>query len=489
MELKSTVGLNKTIDDIRAGKFFPVYLIWGDENYIVKEAAQSLIEAILPERDRGISLESIEGDEEDWTNIIQSLNTYPMFGSRKVIAVKDTKIFYSKFTVEKIVKKSMERFENNDIDEAIKLFRITLGYLKIKEVDEIDGKKLGEMGGVDHKGRAWLKRMVEECVNQELNPIFYEDNSDKLDKVLKKGEDGKGIPPNNILVLGTEYVDKRKRLYKTINDVGVVIDFSIQRVKRDSTDIEEDEKRALLQRATELLKRSGKVFAKGAFDTLANKTGYNVGIFLNELGKVILSVKDRTRIDVKDIEEIVGRSIEDSIFDLQEAVGRRDFEGAMLYLGELLGQGEFYLVLLQGIAREIRLLIEAKEFIENELKGKWNSKMDADAFKKFVYFPIKRKEKESQEGEQKKRGSKIFALPPNVLFELLKSSENFTKEELYHFIRLLAETDLKTKTTGVPPIHLLEKVLMEICLGKESGRKAANLTSNPPSPSGAKARL
>jgi len=475
MELKSNVGLNKALEDIKTGKIFPVYLICGDENYIIKEAAQYLIAAILPEKNREIYLETIEGDEEDWDKIIQSLNTYPMFGSRKVIAVKDTKIFYSKIVVEKIIEKSMEQFEGNDINEAIRLFRIALGYLKIKEVNEISDKKSGEIGGLDHKGQAWLKRMVEECVNQELNPISYEDNSDKLDKVLKKDEDGKGIPPNNILVLATEDVDKRKKLYKTINDIGIIIDFSIQRVKRDSADIEEDEKRALLQKATELLKRSNKVFAKGAFDALSNKTGYNMGTFLNELEKVILLVKDRQKIEVKDIEETVGRSIEDSIFDLQEAIGRRDLEGAMLYLGELLGQGEFYLVLLQGIAREIRQLIAAKEFIENELKGKWNPKMDTEAFKKFIYFPIKRKEKESQKGEQKKRGSKIFALPPNVLLELLKNSENFSKEELYRFIRLLAETDLKTKTIGVLRVHLLEKALMEICLNKETSKRVAGL--------------
>jgi DNA polymerase III delta subunit len=101
--------------------------------------------------------------------------------------------------------------------------------------------------------------------------------------------------------------------------------------------------------------------------------------------------------------------------------------------------------------------------------------MDTEAFKKFIYFPIKRKEKESQKEEKKKSGSNIFKLPPNVLLELLKSSEYFTKEELYRFIKLLAETDLKTKTTRVLPVHLLEKALVEICLGKESSKKVANL--------------
>jgi len=475
MELKSNVGLNKVLQDIKAGNLFPVYLICGDENYIVKEAAQNLIEAILPEKEREISLETIEGDEEDWGKIIQSLNTYPMFGSRRVIAVKDTRIFLSKFTLEKIIEKSMERFEKKDINEAIRLFRIALGHLEIKEVNEISDKKWGKIAGSDHESQTWINKMVEECLAQNLTPIPYEDNSDQLNNAIKVDGGGRGAPQNNILILVTEYVDKRKKLYKTINDIGVIIDFSIQRMRRDSADIEDEEMGALSQKANELLKKSDKAFGKGAFETLANKTGFNMGIFLNELEKVILSVKDSKKIEVKDIEETVGRTKEDSIFDLQEAIGRRDLEGAMLYLGELLGQGEFYLVLLLGIAKEIWRLIMAKEFIEDELKGKWNPKMDAEAFKKFIYFPIKRKQKESQMEEQKKRGLNIFSLPPNVLLELLKSSVNFTKEELYQFIKLLAETDLKTKTTGIPPVQFLEKALVEICLSKGRSKKAANL--------------
>ncbi len=475
MELKSNIGLTRALEDIKNGKIAPVYLILGDENYIIKEAAQNLIETILPEKDREFCLENIEGDDEDWTQIIQSLNTYPMFGGRKVVAVKDTKIFYSKFLVEKIIGKSMERLDKNDVDEATRLFRIALGYLKIKEITEISGNPKADLTGAgrDPKGQAWLKRMVEECLTQNLTPVPYEDHSDQLNKVMKIGEGSRGIPQNNSLILITEYVDKRKKLYKTINDIGVIIDFSIQRVRRDSADVEEEERRTLLREATELLKGSRKVFATGAFNALANKTGYQMGIFLNELEKVIVSVKDRPKIEVKDVEGAVGRTKEDSLFDLQEALGRRDLQKAMLYLGELLGQGEFYLVLLLGMAREMWRLIAAKEFIEHELRGQWNSRMDTEAFKRMIYFPMKRKEKENPKEGQKK-GSNIFKLPPNVLLELLKSSDKFTREELYRFIKLLAETDLRAKTKGGSPVQLLEGALIEICLNKEDGKKVEN---------------
>jgi DNA polymerase III delta subunit len=305
MELKSTVGLNKTIEDIKKGTLVPVYLIFGDEDYLVKEAAQRIIDTILPGKGRELNLETREGDEEDWDKIIQSLNTFPLFGSGRVIAVKDTKVFISKFTSEDMLEKCRERFKAGDLNEAVRIYRVVLGYKGLKDITD---KSLDELPGFtgDPKNVDWLNAMVREFINQGLKPILYEDNSDKLDKVLKKGIEGKGIPKGNVLVLTAEHVDKRKKLLKTINDIGIIIDFSIQRMRRDPAEIEDEEKRTLQQQANELLKETGKKLTKGAFDALLAKTGYDVGMFLNELAKVIVSIGDRQQIEPRDIEEIVG---------------------------------------------------------------------------------------------------------------------------------------------------------------------------------------
>ncbi len=470
MELKSTLGLNKTLEDIKKDKVSPVYLIYGDQDYLTEEAAEKIVEAILPEKDRETNLETTGGNGEDWDKILQSLSTYPLFGSRRVILAKDTGIFFPKFTSEKLIKRSMERFEAGDVNEAVRLYRMVVGYEGMRDITD---KDLDELPGYtsDPMVIGWLKAVVNECVSQGLKPIPYEDDSDKLDKVLKKDTEGKGKPQNNILILTAEHIDRRKKLYKTIEELGIVIDFTIERMRRDPAEIEAEERRTLQQQAVEILRQSKKKLTKEAFESLLSKTGYDVGMFLNELEKVIISVKDRQQIEPRDIEEIVGRTKEDSNFDLQKAVGRRDFERATFYLRELLGQGEFYLPLLQNIANEIRSLIAAKELVENELKGKWNPQMDEEAFKRFVYFPIIqkiRKEKEKVPAFKKSRYN-ILKRPTDVLLELLKRSENFTKEELYHSMKLLAETDLKMKSIRTLPVHLLEGALLEICT-KERGK-------------------
>src|SRR4030042_5702539 len=139
MELATAAGLKQTIADIQKGKILPVYVVLGDENYVMKEAAQRMIEALLPGKDKELNLEVIEGDKEDWEQIIPSLQTYPWFGQRRVIVVKDTKVFFSKFLLEEIIAKSQEKYESGNLAEAVRLYRFVLGnqgYKKIVDLPE-----------------------------------------------------------------------------------------------------------------------------------------------------------------------------------------------------------------------------------------------------------------------------------------------------------------------------------------------------------------
>lgn len=170
---------------------------------------------------------------------------------------------------------------------------------------------------------------------------------------------------------------------------------------------------------------------------------------------------------------MVGRTREDSVNDLQDAVGQRDFKKAIFFLKELLDQGEYHLYLLQSIVGQIRRLVLAKWFIEKELKGKWNPGMSSDAFKKYIYFGIvqkKKREKEEKDKEIADEGGKkirsslnIYRLPPDVLLKLLKDTEKFSMEDLCQALRILAETDLKMKSLRLPPAIILEEALMQVC--------------------------
>jgi DNA polymerase-3 subunit delta len=461
MELAAAAGLKQTISEIQKGKILPVYVVLGDENYVMKEAAQGMIAALLPGKEKDLNLEVVEGAEEDWDRIIPALQTYPWFGQRRVIVVKDTKVFFSKFLLEDVIAKSRIKYETGNLAEAVKLYRFVLGHQGYKKILDIADEAFPQLPGYQphSKTEVWLKAVIEECRRKGLDPIPYEDNSEKLLKAL--GRDGKGIPEKNTLILVTDHVDRRKSLYKVINEIGAVIDFSVSRTKRDAAEVESDEKRILFEQAEGLLKSARKTISKEAFELLVNKTGFHVGVFRSELEKIVVFLKDNPRIEPADVDAMVGRTKEDSIFDLQRAVGRRDLKKALFYLRELLAQKEIPLVLLQGVATEIRYLAVAKEYLAAELKTKWNPRMSAEAFKKTVYFPIILKKKKEMPDKSR---TNIFRLPLNVLFELFRNSGKYAPEELQEALKLLAEADLKMKSLRTPPETILEETLFTLLL-------------------------
>ena len=461
MELAAEAGLKQTIAEIQKGKILPVYVVLGDENYVMKEAAQRLIEALLPGKDKDLNLEVVEGAGEDWDRIIPALQTYPWFGQRRVIVVKDTRVFFSKFMLEEVIARSRMKYESGNLAEAVKLYRFVLGHQGYKKIMDIADEAFPQLPGYQthSKVEAWLKAVLNECRRKGLDPIPYEDNSDKLLAAL--GRDGKGLPERNTLILITDHVDRRKSLYKVITEIGGIIDFSVARTRRDPAEIETNERRILFEQGERLLRSVQKTISREAFDLLVNKTGFQVGVFLSELEKMIVFLRDKQRIEAAEVEEIVGRTKEDSLFDLQRAVGRREVKKALFYLRELLAQKEIPLVLLQGLATEIRYLAVAKEFLEAELKTKWNPRMSEEAFKKTVYFPIILKKK--KEISEKSRIN-IFKLPLNVLFELFQNAGKYSPEELQEDLKLLARADLKMKTLRTPPETILEETLLTLLL-------------------------
>jgi DNA polymerase III delta subunit len=461
MELAAEAGLKQTIAEIQKGRILPVYVVLGDENYVMKEAAQRLIEALLPGKDKDLNLEVVEGAGEDWDRIIPALQTYPWFGQRRVIVVKDTRVFFSQFMLEEVIARSRMKYESGNLAEAVKLYRFVLGHQGYKKIMDIADEAFPQLPGYQthSKVEAWLKAVLNECRRKGLDPIPYEDNSDKLLAAL--GRDGKGLPERNTLILITDHVDRRKSLYKVITEIGGIIDFSVARTRRDPAEIETNERRILFEQGERLLRSVQKTISRDAFDLLVNKTGFQVGVFLSELEKMIVFLRDKQRIEAAEVEEIVGRTKEDSLFDLQRAVGRREVKKALFYLRELLAQKEIPLVLLQGLATEIRYLAVAKEFLEAELKTKWNPRMSEEAFKKTVYFPIILKKK--KEISEKSRIN-IFKLPLNVLFELFQNAGKYSPEELQEDLKLLARADLKMKTLRTPPETILEETLLTLLL-------------------------
>ncbi|MFQ5770188.1 MAG: DNA polymerase III subunit delta, partial [bacterium] len=94
---------------------------------------------------------------------------------------------------------------------------------------------------------------------------------------------------------------------------------------------------------------------------IQSRVGNNLRVIVNELEKIILNLTGKKKIEVKDVQKVVGLTRKFSVFDLNDAIGYKDLEKALVILNHMLESGESPTGILAMIARHFINL--------NKLKG------------------------------------------------------------------------------------------------------------------------
>lgn len=87
-------------DDLLSGlarkHFAPVYLLYGEEDFLAAEAMNAIIDAALTGDERGFNLDIMNGGESDARDILAHASSFPMMAERRVVVVKDADKFSAK---------------------------------------------------------------------------------------------------------------------------------------------------------------------------------------------------------------------------------------------------------------------------------------------------------------------------------------------------------------------------------------------------------
>ena len=158
--------------------------------------------------------------------------------------------------------------------------------------------------------------------------------------------------PTSCLVLAGKSLDLRTRLAAAIQKKGMVLHFD--RMKADSL------KEALVAAA----KERGVRLQPDAIGLLIDLVGDDLRQLIYAVEKLVLFVGEGVEIRPQDIEAMVGETRVRSIFQLTDTVSGRDLDGALRSLTSLLEAGEEPLKILGMLARQIRLLFQAKALRE-----------------------------------------------------------------------------------------------------------------------------
>ncbi len=70
-------------------KIFPVYLLYGPENYLIEEEIQKLLDRTLSSKERGLNLHLFNGEEHSGKEIVQTAQTIPMFSQYRFVLVSE----------------------------------------------------------------------------------------------------------------------------------------------------------------------------------------------------------------------------------------------------------------------------------------------------------------------------------------------------------------------------------------------------------------
>ena len=484
-------ALEEYLKEPQGKDFFPVYLFFGEES-LFKTAFDTLLDALLPLSERGFNYEPVDGTDENIQTVIERMNTFSLLSGTKVIAFHETRIFYSKQDYTKLFEKAKEAFFGDDLKGASNYHVNALGRLNLSYDEFVSADKTRIVTADVLDDGKWLDEINQYCKDHELAIPSGGDRSDILDEAIHKG-----FPKGNHLIITTDFVDKRRRLFKTFQKSGLVIDCSVPKGDRRDDRIAQE---AVLREETEgILSRSGKTIEKDAFIAAVQMTGFEIRTFCNNIEKLVDYIGERKEITVEDVESVLKRTKQDPIYELTSALGERNLQNSLFYLDSLLSDNYHPLQVLSAITNQMRRLLVARDFLESEFAGSWTPGIQFPQFRNNVFPHIKEYDQKlleqvhewedllntdpgSEERKTKKRKKKAStdlllarsSGSPYPVYKTLQQADSYTEQEIVEAFHQLHDADVKLKSTGQNAKLILESALFKICGSTEEMKTASN---------------
>jgi DNA polymerase-3 subunit delta len=368
--------------------------------------------------------------------------------------VRNTTIFHSNENLSDLIAKIRNNIDENPLKAAgyfltfLRLAGFSLEDLKENGWRRIADKQWSKIvaGDAGEDREKWLPRVLEICSNKNFDDVSGADKEEQLEKILQNG-----LAPGNCLIFTAETVDKRRKIYKMVAERGVVLNFSPAKG-------EAAQKEVLQKEIQKLLDRYKKKLSPAAWLNLGAKTGFELRRSLTEIEKLIFFVGDRPVIEEGDVAEVVGKTKEDSIFDLTAAISEKNQQAALLALKALLDQGLHHLMILTMIIREIRFLLHAKILVNTGKLPKFSSNMEYNWFQKNINPALN-----ELAGTQDWPKDFLAGKHPFVIFNALRNCGRFSYPVLISYLDDLLEIDRGFKSSARNPQLLLENFLIKAC--------------------------
>lgn len=213
-------------------------------------------------------------------------------------------------------------------------------------------------------------------------------------------------------------VDKRGKLFKTVQAGGCAVEFA------------EQDENTLKRWIAGVLKREGKRVTESTVNLFLMKSGTDMDNIYMELEKLICYCADRDVVEAADVEAVCTNRISNHIFDMINAIADRRIPEAMKLYYDLLALKEPPMRILFLIARQCNMLLQVKEM---KVKG----------------------------FDNKTIGSKI-GLAPFIVGKYVNQASRFRTADLKNAVKKCVEAEEAVKTGRLNDMMSVEILIMSV---------------------------
>ncbi|MEW6594996.1 MAG: DNA polymerase III subunit delta [Thermodesulfobacteriota bacterium] len=425
---------------IAKGTVAPLYLLFG-ERYLCQEAAAEIVNALLPDeaaRSRGLKV--VDGEREDPIQTLNLLRTYSLFGGRQVVKVIDSRLLYSKTVAKTLWDKAKKARDGQDDRQAARYLTQMLGLANLtpsewrsEELAEGPPARWQELFGFARPQElAWVAEVLASAEPGDAAAAQTDDAAELYQTALPDG-----IPRGNTLILLAEAVDKRKKLYKAMEQHGVVLDLSVEAGATSAARKGQEEVlRSLVART---LAPFGKSIEPQALPLLFDRVGFQPVALVMETEKLALSAGEARIITRADLDAMVGRTREEALYELTEAYADANL-GESLRISRRLQEGGMHpLAILAGLRNHLRKLLLARALQE----------LPDPAYSPGLAFPAFQQGYLPRLKEARPLPS-LLAGHPYVLYKTFRQAERTTAIRLKEALRELLTAEFRLKGSSVP---------------------------------------
>jgi DNA polymerase-3 subunit delta len=326
---------------------FPVYFLYGPEDYLIEERIQSLLYQTLSPKERGLNFHLFNGEENNSQEIIQTAQTLPMFSQYRFVLVSDA----DQMDKEK-VEALMEYIQKPSSSTCLVLFGQTIGTWRAYRKEIEKAGQLAEYSRLKGKTLAsWVRKKMQE---------------------------------------------------------------------------------------------KGKSISEDAAEYLIDTVGDHLYDIDNALEKVFLSVGEKRRIELSDVEEMTSDVKISTVFDLTDAIGHQNLEKALRILEKAMESGT----------------IPFRKEEESSKKDPVPLLLSMMAKQYWGILVIK--QMSSYHWDVGELAKELGTSPWN-LKKLIEQGKNFSEASLRKGIQKCHQTDLAIKGNRGPKDLLMEKLVIDLC--------------------------